>query len=300
MALQPWDLDVFRFLDTHRLATTSQIGDAGALWPSAQNRSLRVIQRRLQLLFQAGYLDQPPVQLAHRLTGQIYTRDTVHALGYHGHLALYGHQARSAAERLRRANDALVTLQHTVGVTELAVLFQRSATSEGLAVEWLTTTEFHRRYNLRDFKIERPTKTGALKETLPIAPDGFAIIDGHHFFIEMDCATEPVERSTYRRSALEKKLTAYWELYRTRQNLAYDLRGFQVLTVLAPYRAGEDINRRLVSVLTRARDLRPGADSRFFLFARFTDLLAVRDRILREPTWIAPGDFSTYKSLFST
>jgi hypothetical protein len=300
--LQPWDFDVFRFLDTHRLATTTQLGNITPLWPSGkgQARTIRVVQRRLQRLFQAGYLDQPPVQLAHRLTGQLYTRDTIHALGYHGHLALYGNDAKGRADRLRRANEALVTLQHTVGVTEVAVMFQRAATTERLDIEWLTTPAFQARYRLKDVKIERPTKTGALNETLPIAPDGFAIVGGQHYFIEFDCATEPIERSTYRRSALEKKFEAYWQLYKTRTNQEHDLPGFQVLTVLAPYRVAEDIDRRLLSALTRAGDIRPGGKSQFFLCARFSDLLAVGDDILRRPTWISAGSTSTYVALFDT
>src|SRR5262249_42715262 len=104
-----------------------------------------------------------------------------------------------------------------------------------------------------------------------------------HFFLEVDRGTEPLMRTTWRRTFICRKLAGYWQLYRARIAERADIPSFRVLTVTTS-------ESRVEHMLALARAMDPKQrGSAMFLFATL-DRFTLDDPVpsLNSRIWFSP------------
>lgn len=294
--LQPSDqallhlVDRCRFVDSRQLRLT--IG---------RDLNERAFLHRLQQLFHAEYLDRPQQQLNRWWTKGEATRHYVYGLGIEGHKLLYPELHRRGAGttdwRLRNRRAQVLYLDHRLALTEVMLSLLLGA--EGISAQVLTWSEgqeFHRATQLPQH-VQLAANTGTLD--LPLNPDAYLVLkvgaaEHDHFFLEIDRSTEPITRTTWRRTSIYRKLAVYWELYRARVAERKGIASFRVLTVTTSQTRIEHMR-----VLARMIDPKQKG-SAMFLFAPAAQIL-LEDPVksLTAPIWFSPVDNTAPLALYS-
>lgn len=281
-------VDRCRFLDSRQLRLTLGRG----LNP-------RAFLRRLQQLFHAEYLDRPEQQLNRWWVKGEATKHYVYGLGLEGHKLLYPELHRKGAPttdwRLKNRRAQSLYMDHRLALSEVMLSFVVAA--EGINAQvlaWSEGKEFHRATRLPDY-VQLDTRTGAVDA--PLNPDAYFMLaagDGHreHFFLEVDRGTEPITRTTWRRTHVYRKFAAYWQVYRTRLAERVEIPSFRVLTVTTS-------ETRVENMRTLARAMDPKQKgSALFLFTTFdTITLDEPAPSLTAPVWLSPIDNAAPRAL---
>jgi DNA-binding Lrp family transcriptional regulator len=215
------DLEILRQVARHRFLSSRQI-------LSLIGGSTQHVLKRLQKLFQSGYLDRPRAQL--RYFSPAGMRPIVYALGAKGSRRLS--PARPPSYDNRQLKQ--LYLEHTLLVAEVTLAFVRSCRDESLArllleedlrpapggFRWRVTVQ-------RGHESKRvgvvPDRTLALEK-----PNGERVI----LFVEADRGTMPLTRRSLAQSSVQRKLLAYaatWSQALHREHLGCER--FRVLVV---------------------------------------------------------------------
>lgn len=273
MHVTPDDVVLFQLVRQHRLMTSQQLYAA-----AGGDRNLRAFTHRLALLFHAGYLDRPRLQVR---PGEP-ARPFVYALGQRGWdtLDVEDGVARRSRRDRRMENQRLkpMAIDHDVAVTETVLAFQLAAIRRGWSCTATNGDAFRRQSGLpRRVKIRSRDDVAG---TLPLNPDAYLRLTDkagvtRSYFLEVDLATEPQVRRSLRVSSILQKLYAYWEVFRWQHGFAQNA----LFVTTTP--------TRLENMIAVARAMDPkGAGSAFFHFALLADCtLADPDRVLDGHVW---------------
>jgi len=281
-------VDRCRFLDSRQLRLTLGRG----LNP-------RAFLRRLQQLFHEEYLDRPEHQLNRWWTKGEATKHYVYGLGLEGHKLLYPELHRKGAPttdwRLRNRRGQALYMDHRLGLSEVMLSFVVAA--EGIDAQilaWSDGKEFHRATGLPDY-VQLETRTGTVD--VPLNPDSYFMLaagDGRreHFFVEVDRGTEPITRTTWRRTHVYRKFAGYWQLYRARIAQQVGIPSFRVLTATTSETRVENMRG-----LARAMDPKEKG-SALFLFTTLDQItLDNPGPSLTAPIWLTPVEHAAPRAL---
>lgn len=260
----------------------------------------RAVLRRLRQLFDAEYLDRPEQQLNRWWTKGEATKHYVYGLGIEGHKLLYPELHRKGAPttdwRLRNRRAQAFYMDHRLGITEVMLSFIIAA--EGIGAQilgWSEGNEFHRATGLPDY-VQLETVNGTVNA--PLNPDAYFILstsDGRrdHFFLEVDRGTEPITRTTWRRTHMYRKLVAYWQLYSVRLAERKGIPSFRVLTVTTTETRVDNMRG-----LARAMDPKKKGSGMFLFTTADQISLLVPAPSLTAPIWLSPSQHQPATALY--
>ena len=243
------DLADYRVLDTrHIIALHSEI------YP-------RTIQRRLQLLFQAGFLERPVYYSQYQAPSYI-----IYSLAKKGAELLFpGERTTKWSKRLKPN-----FLKHSLLISEFRVILTLALKNK-------------KKSKLLNWQEENLFDTVFLEgERLPISPDAFFTIeDGDdllHFFLEAN-------RSTMKDKRILDKMKAFWQWWTEEgHKKKFNISVFRVLTVTI----SEERKENLRKITKLADERRRGSE--MFLFACQKDFNLEKPESILEPIWQSPKD----------
>jgi hypothetical protein len=205
------------------------------------NASRQRVLRRLQLLYHHGYLERPRTQIAYYERG---SRPMVYGLGNKGAALLKRAQKLAFHELDWGEKNRAVTrmfLDHALLISDVMVALEISC-RQSKRVRLLTGKEIQLPDSMHGHR--QPFRWSVLtrnKSRLGVIPDAAFVLEfldqpqGRNrvlYFLEADCGTMPVSRSTLTQSSFHRKLLAYeatWsqEVHRRR----FGFNRFRVITV---------------------------------------------------------------------
>jgi len=254
------DLKILQELADYRFLDTKQIS---VLHPELSGRDT---QRRLQFLFQAGFLDRPIQQFPYfKPSGYIiYTLDKKGA-----ELLFPGN--REKLNQVKRNKDIKpVFLLHSLMVSNFRLILNLAlkGIKESKLVSW-------REENLQ-------SAVFSAGEKLPISPDAFFTIEDKgdllHFFLEADRSTMSLERFL-------KKMKAYWQFWQEEgHKKKFNISVFRVLTITI----SEERKENLRKITKKADERQRGSE--MFLFACQKDYNLEEPESILKPIWQSPRD----------
>ncbi len=263
----------------HRFLTTEHI----QLVTGSTSRDK--LNKRLQRLFDAKYLDRPLVQ--DRLFAYAAKRPLVHALGNEG--ARYVEEALDIklpasvywTDKNRKVKKPDFLL-HTLGVSDFFVsLHMRAAQLDSIRVldQAEVLAQAPARTQRLDFPLSLPTEyewfDGSLIRRSTVSDGIFALVDSRpaeprtaFHFLEYDGGTMPIIRKSPNQSSIIQKMLGYADVRTRKLHVArFGYRNFRVLFVT---RGRDRIATMIDAYNEHVRDLcPPGA----FLFADYDDLM---------------------------
>jgi hypothetical protein len=282
------DLTMLAHVARHRFLSSAHLAalDGG----SKQN-----VQRVLRALYDHGYLDRPPAQLAKRpLEGG---RPFVYGIGKRGAAVLrqHGHAINDGVdwtEKHKRAGSFFI--EHTLEIAEFMVGVELACRQRDdvrllrerdvLALAPQETQ--HAREPLR-LTVESPQRVR--RETWSVIPDGlfallFADETASYFVLEVDRGTIPLTRTDVEgtpawRKNIAYKFATYHQAWRIGRHLAQygeHVKAFRVLTVTRS-------KKRVEHMLDVLREVTEGHGSNMFLFID-RETLAASDPLTLEWT----------------
>jgi len=223
------DVAIVRAVWRYRALTTHQLE---ALF-FGQGRGGKIntrCQRRLQLLFQHGYLwrDEQPVKLSEGRRPLLYRLDRRGA----ELLAAGGEDV----DWVPADNDAgALFLEHLLATNDFRVAVTIAARAVGVGVDRWLDDETLRRRESRQY-VQLQGRDGA-QSRVAIVPDGYFRLQlaGHalHFFLELDRGTVVGRASRWGRRDWRRKVLAYAGYIASGQfEQRYNARGVRILTVV--------------------------------------------------------------------
>ena len=237
----------YRFLDTsHILALHSEI-------------PTRTIQRRLQTLFHAGYLERP----VHQFSYQKPKSYIIYTLDKKGAQLLFPDNKAKVNWAKRNKEIKSFFLWHSLMISDFRVILTLALRKE-------------KESKLINWRERGLTDTVYLEgEKLPIAPDAFFTIEDKndllHFFLEADRSTMPIKRFL-------DKTRAYWQFWKEEGHKdRFNISVFRVLTITISEKRKENLRR-----LTRKSDM--------FLFACQKNYNIKESELILKPIWQSPKD----------
>ncbi|MGB3345776.1 MAG: replication-relaxation family protein [Candidatus Humimicrobiia bacterium] len=227
------DLKILQDLANYRVL---DIRNISALHPKV---SKRTIQRRLKLLFHAGFLERPIQQFSQYK----FPSHIIYTLGRKGAKFLF--PSKRTTKWSKKVKPAF--LWHSLMISNFRVILT-------LALKNKTESK------LVNWQEENITDSIYLEgERLPIAPDGFFTIEDKddllHFFLEAD-------RSTMEGKRFLSKMQAYWQWWLEEgHKKKFNISVFRVLTITISKKRKEN----LCKITKRADDRQQGSE--MFLFS---------------------------------
>lgn len=253
------DLADYRFLHT------------GHLFALNPDLSARSIQRKLKLLFHAGYIDRPASQISY---GEPST-NLIYAIGRKGAQLIF--KDKRAESNWTRKNQLVKAdkIQHELLISNFRVVLTLALKKSKTAKLSHWQTE-----GLRDNVYVRG-------ESIPFSPDGYFTIkekvkDGVeklHFFLEAD-------RGTMGDKKFLQKIKAYWQYWqegRHKKDFGFNA-DFRVLTITN--KQGRVDN--LMNKTARAIDNEDSCQMFWFCYDKSFNL--DNPTTILEPIWLAPDD----------
>jgi predicted transcriptional regulator len=244
----------YRFLDTNHLS---------ALNP---HLSERTIQRKLQNLFHAGYIDRPASQLAYLETSAHF----IYAIGRKGSKLVFTDR-RSQSNWTKKNKEVQENfLKHALMISNFRVILY-------LALQKIKGAKLAhwQEDDLRD-------SVNVKGERIPFAPDGFLTIEDKgdllYFFLEAD-------RSTMGDKKFLQKIKAYWQYWQEGRHIKkfnFDL-DFRVLTITDTEGRKESLRK-----ITRKADDSKKEGSAMFWFACEKSFNLENPKSILEQIWKSP------------
>jgi hypothetical protein len=285
LVLQPNDQEVIRLVDRCRFLDSRQLR-----LTIGRGLNDRAFLRRLRQLFDAEYLDRPEQQLNRWWTKGEATKHYVYGLGIEGHRLLYPELHRKGAPttdwRLRNRRAQALYMDHRLAISEAMLSFIVAAESINAQIlAWTEGKEFHRATGLPGY-VQLETADSTVD--VPLNPDAYFVLstgDGRcdHFFLEVDRGTEPIIRTTWRRTHVYRKLAAYWQLYRARIAERAGVPSFRVLTVTT-----SEVRIGSMQALARLMDPKRRGSPLFLFTTANSITLDDPTRSLKVPIWFSP------------
>ena len=256
------DLAIIRHVHKHRFLRSTHVR-------KLVGGSSDVVLRRLQLLFQHGYLDRPRAQIDYYRRG---SQPITYGLGHKGARELAQHFGIEPGkvdwtDKNRSINR--LYLEHTLAVADVMVAIELACRDKAharlIAVDEFATAKEQWNVTVRHRgKSEKlgviPDKVFALE--FPNEPHKTALV-----FLEADRATMPVVRPGLKQTSFFRKMLAYHESWQ--QKLHASLFGHQRCLVLTVTTSSP----RVGTLIDANRTFNNGRGSGLFLF---TDKNAVR------------------------
>jgi hypothetical protein len=288
------DEEILKIVGRHRFIRSSHI--VALISASFSGTSEQQVLRRLQLLFHAGYLSRPKVQVESYRAGA-GSRPLVYILGNHGIdilAAKHGFRRASVDWTAKARTASRGEIDHALEITDFMVALDLACRRRG-TIELIYFDEIMRdlappetQANPRPYHWPVSVRWGREETTVYVIPDKtFGIRDlerpeGRNrkfFFLEADRGTMPVVRSKLVQSSLLRKLIGYSFTYKDdHHRRVYGLPNFRVLTVV-PSR------QRIATVIAaHQRHIAEIASPRLFLFADKSTLFAAKD--LFDYAWV--------------
>jgi hypothetical protein len=254
------DLKILKELADYRFLDTKQIS---VLHPELSERETR---RRLQFLFQAGFLARPNQQFSYfKPSGYI-----IYTLDKKGAELLFPGNREKLNQVKRNKNLKPIFLLHDLMVSNfrLVLTLALKGRKESKLVRW-------REENLQ-------SSVFSLGEKLPISPDAFFTIEDKddllHFFLEADRSTMSLERFL-------KKMKAYWQWWLEEgHKKKFGISVFRVLTITI----SEERKENLRKITKKADERQRGSE--MFLFACEKDYNLEKPETILKPIWQSPKD----------
>ena len=261
------DIEIIKQVHRHRFLSSEHI--TALTEGSKQN-----ITRRLGLLYHAGYLDRPKEQVSR----SVYSSPIVYGLGNKGADLLAGvlDLPRSKIDWTTKNREAgTVFLNHTMMTANFMVCLDLACRARGITIIW--PDEILDEMPHRDIKngspfgfsvmIQRQLRGKTKDIKIGIVPDfvfGLEEPNGDlsYFFLETDCSTMPIIRSSFDKSSYLKKLLAYWAAKESGQiKTIYNFTNPRVLTLAIS-------KERINSMLEANKEIDPRKKGiRMFYFA---------------------------------
>ena len=274
LRLQSRDKDVLQQLINNRFLTTSQLE---ALNPNVSKKKnehtdQRHFRRRLQLLFQHGYIDRPPAQLLNFVeTGEI-----VHAIGDTGADILFGDDpAKRAKINWAKKNGDIKpwSLNHPLMVARFRTILTVALRDHPTAIlaNWLQGEELKNYVRVKN-------------KDYPLIPDGFPTINtspqyASNYFLEADRSTESGELI---------KLEKVWRYDRWHRSDAhqkrYNIPSFQVLIVTISEERAKNLREKILKDVGRVKV------KDMFWFTCEKNYSLEKPETILEPIWHSTGD----------
>ena len=260
LQIQPPDLTLLKDVAEYRIMNTEQIA-------SLRHRGLRNLQRRLSLLFHAGYLERiNPQKTQLLLNGSI-----VYGLGAEAVGLLYaGAERKEKSTQVRTDKETtLPHIAHTLMISQFRALVSVALEKE------------------KDISLVRWENSRTLKQLLAprggkaeLVPDGFFTITTPkgrlNFFLEADRASE------WKGTFLEK-MKIYRKWYHARScEEKLGITKFQVLTLT------ENEKRRDILCKTTKQASPNKEGSLIFMFAIESEFSLAHPDSLFAPVWLSP------------
>lgn len=238
------------------------------------NASRQRVLRRLQLLYHHGYLERPRTQIAYYERG---SRPMVYGLGNKGAALLKQAQKLAFHELDWGEKNRAVTrmfLDHALLISDVMVALE-IACRQSKRVRLITGKDIQLPDSMRGHR--QPFRWTVLtrnKSRLGLIPDAAFVLEFLDqpkdrnrvlYFLEADCGTMPVSRSTLTQSSFHRKLLAYeatWSQEVLRRRLG--LNRFRVVTVTTSA-------ARVSSLIEACQRLQTGRG--LFLFADHSSLM---------------------------
>lgn len=254
------DLKILRELADYRFLDTKQIS---ILHPELSEREIR---RRLQFLFQAGFLARPSQQFSYfKPSGYI-----IYTLDKKGAELLFPSNREKLNQVKRDKNLKPVFLLHDLMVSNFRIVLTLAlkGLKESKLVRW-------REENLQSTVFSDGEK-------LPISPDAFFTIEDKgdllHFFLEADRSTMSLERFL-------KKMKAYWQFWQEEgHKKKFGISVFRVLTITI----SEERKENLRKITKKADERQRGSE--MFLFACEKSYNLRGPESILKPIWQSPKD----------
>ena len=246
----------------------------------AQNRFLRSthliplvggsgqqIVRRLQSLYQHGFLDRPRCQVDRYRAG---SQPMVYGIGNRGAKLLVDQCGVSRRKVDWMAKNHTVTryfLEHTLAVADVAIAFELSCRKR-------PNIEVHA--DETDTKWKVSLKQHGSATHFPVIPDKVFRIDFRdkpsstiYVLLEVDRATMPVVRQTFKQTSVYRKFVGYQQIWREKLHEKFGMKRIRVLTVTTtPQRV-----TNLIEAAQRLPERTPG----LFLVGHRSDFTPTRD-----------------------
>jgi len=254
------DLKIIRGLSEYRFLDTKQII---ALNPGLSERT---IKRRLQYLFQAGFLDRPQSQFSYFSP----SRYIIYTIGKKGMKLIDPDKKNNIniPKKNRRVKPLFLFHALMVSNFRLALSLTLKDEEESTLLRW-------RQNDLSD-----SVYVGS--ERLPVNPDGFFTIEDKgdllHFFLEAD-------RSTMTTKRFLNKMKAYWQWWleeKCKDKLGVSK--FRVLTITISEERKENLRR----ITRKANEGKEG--SNMFLFVCEKNYSIERPESILDPIWQSSRD----------
>ena len=257
------DLKILQDLANYRVLDTRHIS---SLHPEV---SKRTIQRRLKLLFHAGFLERPIKQFSQYK----YPSYIIYTLGRKGAKLLF--PSERTTKLRKKVKPAF--LWHSLMISNFKVILTLALKNktESKLINWQED-------NLTD----RVYLEG---ERLPISPDAFFTIEDKddflHFFLEAN-------RSTMQGKRFLSKMQAYWQWWLEEGHKEkFDISVFRVLTITISKKRKENLRK----ITKRADDRQKGSE--MFLFTCQKDYNLEKPESVLKPIWQSPKDNSWHHLL---
>jgi hypothetical protein len=275
------DLELVRQVHRHRFLTSQHL-------KRLVKGSRQGIERRLQGLFHAGYLDRPRSQLDHYHRGG--SRPLVYGLGSKGADLLTerdGLPPRFVNWTAKNRSITRFFLQHTLSVADFMTALEvavhesdnvRHASAEELAASLGRGSRADLRWSVSLNHEGKALNLGVVPDQVfTLAQDSAAPV---HYFLEADRATMPVSRHDFTRTSVQRKLLAYHATWQ--QRLLEQLFGWKRFRVLFLTTSAE----RVEHLRRAARELPSGHG--LFLFAHRGQLKSDTDVL--DLSWLPVSD----------
>jgi len=263
LQIQERDVQILNSLADYRFLTTSHI-------LALHSGGERNLQRRLQKLFHAGFIDRPPRQISyHRPQG-----DMVYALGNRG-VDLLAERLNMERGKVnwttknREAKDRYI--QHALMISNFRTVLTLALNNplEGVIKDWRQSRE------LKDYvRIDQ--------QKVAIVPDAFFTVEDAksrmHFFLEAD-------QSTMTRGRFLKKMKAYWNWWKEGgHQKKLGIKSFRVLVLCKSEKRKESLRR-----ITKEADDKKQGSLMFWFVSEDKFALAEPESVLRS-IWQTPKD----------
>ena len=254
------DLKILRDLGNYRLLDTKQIT---ALHPELSDRN---IQKRLQFLFQSGFLERPFRQPSYSKPKS----PIIYALGRKGAKLVFPDKRADINWTEKNKKITSLFIWHTLMISNFRVALNLALkkSEESKLIRWQEEKLTDRVY--------------VDGERLPLSPDAFFTIEDKddllHFFLEAD-------RSTMTLSRLLNKMKAYWNWWRDgKPKERFNIKNFRVLTITISEKRKESLRK----VTKKADERKQGSE--MFLFACEKSYNLDKPELILKSIWQSPKD----------
>jgi len=277
------DIELIQAVHKYRVLHRGQISDMFFAGVNDEGSSAR---RRLNLLYQHGYLERIPRFISPPLNNpgpayRLAQRGAVLLAEHAGvPLAEFNYWGRSEDKDSHIGKIGHAYLEHNLVLSDIRLWLEEQAMKAGFMIEtWLDYFDLHSTWKTERVAIQLTTQVPF--EDIAIAADGYFVLlteQGRgHFFVEFDRGTETIGKQW------KRKVLAYMAYLRSgkfHQRYKVDPQtGFRVLTIASSMKRAENLHKA-------AQNYGDPNLASLFMFTGWPEL---RRGTLSSPVWLRSG-----------